>query len=95
MNKLGILIDPSHASRQTTLDTCAASEDPVMLSHDGARELLDIMRLDSDEVLQAIADTGGVIGIQIAPHNVASPNHKKHHRIGHGLLPVRRGVGRH
>ena len=78
MNKLGILIDPSHASRQTTLDTCAASEDPVMLSHNGARELLDITRLDADEVLEAVADTGGVIGIQSAPHNVASPDHPKH-----------------
>jgi|AntRauMinimDraft_3_1070383.scaffolds.fasta_scaffold00413_4 membrane dipeptidase len=78
MNKLGILIDPSHASRQTTLDTCAVSEDPVMLSHNGARELLDITRLDADEVLKAVADTGGVIGIQSAPHNVASPDHPKH-----------------
>ncbi|GAB7095170.1 membrane dipeptidase [Halolamina litorea] len=78
MNKLGILIDPSHASRQTTLDTCEASTDPVMLSHNGARELLDITRLDEDEVLEAVADTGGVIGIQSAPHNVASPDHPKH-----------------
>ncbi|WP_053947837.1 dipeptidase [Halolamina sediminis] len=78
MNKLGILIDPSHASRQTTLDTCAASEDPVMLSHNGARELLDITRLDADEVLEAVADTGGVIGIQSAPHNVASPDNPTH-----------------
>jgi membrane dipeptidase len=78
MNKLEILIDPSHASRQTTLDTCAVSEDPVMLSHNGARELLDISRLDAAEVLKAVADTGGVIGIQSAPHNVASPDHPKH-----------------
>jgi membrane dipeptidase len=78
MNKLGILIDPSHASRQTTLDTCEASDDPVVLSHNGAKELLDIKRLDSDEVLEAVADTGGVIGIQTAPHNVASPDHPTH-----------------
>jgi len=49
-----------------------------MLSHNGARELLDITRLDADEVLKAVADTGGVIGIQSAPHNVASPDHPKH-----------------
>lgn len=78
MNKLGILVDPSHASRQTTLDTCAVSDDPVVLSHNGAKELLDIKRLDSDEVLKAVADTGGVIGIQAAPHNVASPDHPTH-----------------
>ena len=78
MNKLGILVDPSHASDNTTLDVCAASEDPVVLSHNGAKGLLDISRLDPDTVIEAVADTGGVVGIQSAPHNVASPDHPKH-----------------
>jgi membrane dipeptidase len=78
MNKLGILIDASHASDRTTLHACEASDDPVVLSHNGARALLDIPRLDPDEVLEAVADTGGVIGIQAAPHNTASPDHPRH-----------------
>jgi membrane dipeptidase len=78
MNKLGILVDPSHASNQTTLDVCAVSDDPVVLSHNGAQSLLDIKRLDPDEVLEEVANTGGVIGIQSAPHNVASPDHTTH-----------------
>ena len=78
MNRLGILVDPSHASNQTTLDVCEVSEAPVVLSHNGAQALLDIKRLDPDEVIEAVADTGGVIGIQSAPHNVASPDHPKH-----------------
>jgi membrane dipeptidase len=78
MNKLGILIDPSHASNQTTLDVCSITDDPVMLSHNGAQSLLDIKRLDPDEVVEAVADTGGVIGVQTAPHNVASPEHPEH-----------------
>lgn len=78
MNKLGILIDPSHASDQTTLDVCGVTEDPVMLSHNGAKSLLDISRLDPDAVLEAVADTGGVIGVQAAPHNTASPDHPTH-----------------
>ena len=78
MNKLGVLIDPSHASDRTTLDVCEVSDDPVVLSHNGARALLDVGRLDPDEVLEAVADTGGVIGIQSAPHNVASPEHPRH-----------------
>lgn len=78
MNKLGILIDPSHASNQTTLDVCAVSDDPVVLSHNGAQAILNIKRLDPDDVLEAVAETGGVIGIQSAPHNVASPDHPTH-----------------
>ncbi|MDY6818143.1 MAG: membrane dipeptidase, partial [Halobacteriales archaeon] len=78
MNKLGILIDCSHASDQTTLDVCQASEKPVILSHNGAQSLLPIQRLDPDEVMQAVADTGGVIGIQAAPHTTSSPEHGRH-----------------
>lgn len=78
MNELGILIDASHASDQTTLDAVEASEDPIILSHNGARALTDIDRLDPDEVLEAVAETGGVIGIQAAPHNTASPDHPRH-----------------
>src|SRR5690606_18821567 len=37
MNKVGMLIDCSHAGVQTTLDTIAASTRPVVLSHTGAR----------------------------------------------------------
>ena len=78
MNDLGFLVDASHAADRTTLDACAASDDPVVLSHNGARSLLPIDRLDPDEVLQAVADTGGVVGIQAAPHNTASPDHPTH-----------------
>lgn len=78
MNKLGFLIDASHASNQTTLDACEISDDPILLSHNGACELLPIDRLDPDEVIEAVADTGGLIGIQAAPHNSSSPDHPSH-----------------
>jgi len=78
MNDLGILVDCSHASDRTTLDVCEASGDPVVLSHNGARELLPIERLDPDEVLEAVADTGGVVGVQAAPHTTSSPDHPRH-----------------
>jgi len=78
MNKLGFVIDASHASDQTTLNACKVSNDPIILSHNGASELLPIARLDPDEVLKAIADTGGVIGIQAAPRNTVSPDHPTH-----------------
>jgi membrane dipeptidase len=78
MNDLGLLVDASHASDQTTLDACEVSDDPIILSHNGARNLLDIDRLDPDEVLEAVAGTGGLVGIQAAPHNTASPDHPTH-----------------
>lgn len=81
MNKVGMAIDASHASNQSTLDACEISEAPVFLSHNGAYELLDDDRLDPDEVLEAVADTGGVIGIQAAPHNTATLENNPRHTI--------------
>jgi membrane dipeptidase len=78
MNDLGLTIDVSHASDQTGIDTAAASRAPVLMTHAGARALWDIPRLKGDDVLRAVADTGGVIGISAAPHTTISAQHRTH-----------------
>lgn len=78
MNKVGMAIDCSHASRQTTLDVVEVSEKPIFLSHIGARALWDSKRLASDEVLEAVAAKGGVIGIEAAPHTTLTKAHPDH-----------------
>ena len=78
MNRVGMLVDCSHTSDQTALDTMEISEVPVVLSHIGARALWDSRRLAPDEVLEACARSGGVIGIEAAPHTTitrANPRH--------------------
>lgn len=80
MNKVGMLIDCSHAGDRTTLDTIEVSEAPVVLSHIGARALWDSDRLAPDRVLEACAEGGGVIGIEAAPHTTIT-----HDRPRHGL----------
>ena len=72
MNDLGLAIDLSHASDRTGIETAAASRAPVLMTHAGARALWDIPRLKGDDVLRAVADTGGVIGISAAPHTTIS-----------------------
>lgn len=67
MNELGIIIDMSHSSRQATLDACALSKHPVVISHASAASLHDIARAKSDEEIRAIAASGGVIGVAAAP----------------------------
>lgn len=63
MNALGIVPDVSHASDQTALDVCKASKAPVILSHGAARALVDNARCAPDEVIRAVAETGGVVGV--------------------------------
>jgi membrane dipeptidase len=78
MNKVGMLIDCSHCGDQTTLDTIACSERPIVLSHIGARALWESNRLAPDEVLEACAAKGGVIGVEAAPHTTLTRNHRTH-----------------
>lgn len=63
MNRLGMVIDLSHASDETFFDVVELSEDPVILSHSGCRALNDHPRNASDYMLRALKKNGGVIGI--------------------------------
>jgi membrane dipeptidase len=78
MNDLGLAIDLSHASDRTGIEAAAASRAPVLMTHAGARALWDIPRLKGDDVLRAVADSGGVIGISAAPHTTISARHRTH-----------------
>jgi membrane dipeptidase len=78
MNQLGLAIDLSHSSDRTALDTCEQSNEPVLITHAGARAVWDTARMKPDAVLRAVADTGGVIGMSAAPHTTLSPGHPRH-----------------
>ncbi len=78
MNKLGVAIDVSHAGDQTSLDTITMSEQPVFITHAGARALWNTPRLKPDEVIRACAERGGVIGIEAAPHTTITQKNPRH-----------------
>ena len=63
MNAMGMIVDCSHCTRQTTLDAAALSTKPVVLTHANAEALTPHRRNKDDQELRAIADTGGVIGV--------------------------------
>lgn len=72
-NRLGVLLDVSHASRATTLDTCAASVAPVIASHSDAAAVHAAARNLTDAEITCIARTGGVIGLNFHSSFVGSP----------------------
>jgi membrane dipeptidase len=78
MNQLGLAIDVSHSSDRTALDVCEHSTKPVFITHAGARAIWNTPRMKPDEVLQAVARTGGVIGMSAAPHTTLSAAHPRH-----------------
>jgi membrane dipeptidase len=78
MNKLGMIVDVSHCGDQTSLDVIEESEHPIFISHAGARALWNTRRLKPDNVLEAMAAKGGVLGIEAAPHTTLTEKHNRH-----------------
>lgn len=62
MNELRMLIDLSHVGYQTAHDAVKASRRPVICSHSNPRALCDIARNIPDDLIRAVADTGGTVG---------------------------------
>ena len=66
-NRLGILLDASHASDQALVDLIGCSKTPVILSHSGCRAVCDHPRNIGDDLLRALAASGGVIQLNALP----------------------------
>lgn len=62
-NRLGIMVDISHASDKSFFDVLEVTEAPVIASHSSVRMLCDHPRNLSDEMIKALAENGGVIQI--------------------------------
>ena len=63
MNRLGIMVDVAHASKESMMQTAALSKAPIIASHSAPRALCDVSRNMDDEQLLALKKTGGVIQV--------------------------------
>jgi membrane dipeptidase len=63
LNRLGIMIDISHGSKQTALDAMRLSAAPVIASHSGIAGVTAHARNLDDETLRALRDDGGVVQV--------------------------------
>ena len=61
MNRVGIMVDLSHPSKEANLQAMALSRAPVIASHSAARAMNDVSRNLSDEELEALEENGGVV----------------------------------
>ena len=61
MNRLGIMVDMSHAGEKSFYDALEISEKPIVCSHSNSRILCDHPRNLTDDQLRAIAAKGGVV----------------------------------
>jgi membrane dipeptidase len=67
MNRLGMIIDVSHAADSTFWDVLKLSKAPIVASHSCCRALAPHHRNMSDDMLKALAEKGGLVGINFWP----------------------------
>ena len=63
MNRTGVLVDVAHSGLKTSFEAAKVSSKPVVASHSAAGALSTHYRAKSDEVIQAIKESGGFVGI--------------------------------
>lgn len=70
MNRLGMMVDVSHVSDPTFWDIVNTSTKPVIATHSGCRAIANVPRNLTDEMIQAIAKTGGVVNVIFYPEHL-------------------------
>lgn len=70
----GILVDLAHATERGFFDAAEAQDGPLVVSHTGAHALCEHSRNLTDRQLDAVADSGGIVGIAFAEGTLAGPD---------------------
>ena len=73
LNEMGVLIDLSHCGRQTAWDAVRASKQPMACTHTFCLAVSHHDRAKPDELLRAVADSGGYVGGVAEPGPRSSP----------------------
>lgn len=70
MNRVGMVIDMSHSAERSTLEAIELSERPVIISHANPAAWQPARRNKSDRVLDAIAESNGLLGFSAYPFHL-------------------------
>jgi len=70
MNRLGMMVDVSHVSDATFWDIINTSTKPVIATHSGCRAIANVPRNLTDDMIRALAKTGGVVNVIFYPEHL-------------------------
>lgn len=70
MNRLGMMVDVSHVSDPTFWDIIDTSTKPVIATHSGCRAIANVRRNLSDDMIRALAKSGGVMNVIFYPEHL-------------------------
>lgn len=68
MNRVGMVVDLSHVGNRTCRDAVDASAQPVAITHANPLWFYDTPRNKPDDVIDAVAEAGGVVGLCLYPN---------------------------
>lgn len=70
MNRVGLVVDMSHSGERSTLEAIAHSTRPIAITHANPAVWHPALRNKSDTVLQALSQSGGMLGFSLYPHHL-------------------------
>ena len=81
MNRLGMMVDVSHVSDKTFWDIVNTSSRPVIATHSGCRAIANVPRNLTDDMIVALAKTGGVVNVIFYPEHIEPGWSEKKKRV--------------
>ena len=70
MNRLGMMVDVSHVSDKTFWDIVNTSTKPIVATHSACRAIANVPRNLTDDMIRALAQTGGVVNVIFYPEHI-------------------------
>ena len=70
MNRVGLVVDMSHSAERSTLEAAEISERPIVVTHANPAAWHPALRNKSNDVLTALAESGGMLGFSLYPHHL-------------------------
>ena len=88
MNRLGMMVDVSHVSDRTFWDIISTSTKPVIATHSGCRVIAQVRRNLDDEMIRAIAKSGGVVCVLFYPEFLEPGWSEKKQQVDAQIAPL-------
>ncbi len=88
MNRLGMMVDVSHVSDKTFWDIVNTSTKPVIATHSGCRAITNVPRNLTDNMIVALAKTGGVVNVIFYPEHIEPGWSEKKKKVDAEIAPL-------
>jgi membrane dipeptidase len=88
MNQLGMMVDVSHVSDPTFWDIVNTSTKPVIATHSGCRAIANVPRNLTDDMIRALAKTGGVVNVIFYPEHLEPGWSEKKKQVDAQIAPM-------